>query len=116
MVTYFRIKNHGNKPARDIKVSVDDPSQLPAFTVFQHPIPVLTPDDDSLYFFLWAAGCPAGKNFVVTIEYSDFDGNQYRDDQKINFDYIGSTDIGRGNNDPLVVEVRKIREFITRGR
>ena len=119
-ILYLRIKNYGNLPAKDIKVTVEGEVALPRVAGLLHPISLLAPDAELYY---WIVGPQEfgtlPRELTLDVSYSDLKGSRFETKQKFDFAYFGvpgsgerGVDIGRQNNDPVVRHLKEIAEAL----
>lgn len=85
---YFRVRNVGQTPAFDIRVSLDPPVDFPAgssaeLNIFRQPISALGKGEEISFFFNSAIELfnneDIPRRFEVALQYRDMQGTQYRE-------------------------------------
>jgi hypothetical protein len=119
-ILYLRIKNYGNLPAKDIKITVEGEVALPRVAALLHPISLLAPDAE-LYYWLFGPQefGDVPKELMLDVSYTDLKGTRFEEKQRFDFAYFGipgsgerGVDISRQNNDPVVRQLKEIAEAL----
>jgi hypothetical protein len=130
---YLRLKNYGRLPAKDIKIEAETKitrsmptgvTAIPPLACLQYPISFVAPGDELLYFLYGPQQFDLmPPEILVKLNYSDLEERVYGLTQIFNFSYLGDpgsnargVDMGKENNAPLVQEVRRIGDFLTKRR
>jgi hypothetical protein len=120
-ILYLRIKNYGNLPAKDIKVTVEGDVILPSVAGLLHPISFLAPETELCYWLFGPQQFGAlPRELALNVSYTDLKGGRFEMKQQFDFGYFGvsgsgerGVDISRENNNPVVKELEKIAKALS---
>ena len=114
---YFRVKNLGNSPAKNVRVEIDGPSPCLLSSWEDHPIvqegiSFLPQGAEVVCLFAGPTDEEKLKTLAFDLKYEDRDGQGFSDHYSINLEARLHEDIGRKNNDPVVQAIQELTKTI----
>jgi Putative DNA-binding domain/AAA ATPase domain len=122
-ILYLRVKNYGTQPAKDIRISVTGEAKLPSVACLRSPISFMVPEDDLVYWLFGPQDFDKlPKKVTIKLTYCDLQSHPFEMEQPFDFAYFGEpggggrgVDISREENHPLVRELSRIADALTKG-
>lgn len=118
---YFRVRNVGQTPAYNIRVTIDPPIPIRHRTssdlnLFQHPISVIGPHEEISFFFDSAIELfrreDAVLQFDVKLEYMGPDGEEYENLIAVNIDLLRDLSIELPADDKIVERLERLQKEV----
>lgn len=120
---YFRVRNMGQTPAFNIRMTPDPPIPIVGrlsseLNIFQQPIGVLGKEEEISFFFNSAVELlskeDATLQFEVKLEYADSNGNLYKQVLPVNVDLLRNLSLELPATDRILEKLERIQKEIER--